>query len=346
MTGDANLGPIVRLAPAKLNLTLSVRGRRPDGYHDLHSIMVPLGLADAVSVALAVGSDDTLAVAGLDAGPVADNLILAAIRATRATCRQALGPGHPTPVLAARLEKRIPVAAGLAGGSSDAAAAIDAALEAWRADRALGAEALTHLRAAVALRVGSDLPFFLAAAAAVVTGRGEGVEPLPPLRGTSPGVVLVTPAVPAPTPAVVASRLDDPAGAPADPGSSARTSEHLAGEWRGGLRADALVARAGVLATANDLANAADVVVPGLRQLRRGLVRRLARPVGLSGSGPTLWVLYASLAEAQTAAEAVRAGLADGSIVAPGSGRPGIVATTITAGGAPSDAGPEQGGSA
>jgi 4-diphosphocytidyl-2-C-methyl-D-erythritol kinase len=346
MTGDPNLHPILRLAPAKLNLTLAVRGQRPDGYHDLHSVMVPLGLADVVSVAWAAGTDDTLAVVGFDAGPVAANLVLAAIGVVRAACHATLGPGHATPALAARLEKRIPVAAGLAGGSSDAAAAIDAALEAWGADRALDPGSLADLRGAVAARIGSDVPFFLAGGAAVVTGRGEGVEPLPPLRGPAPGILLVTPAVPVPTPAVFAALHGGPAGASPDPGATARTSEHLAVEWRGGLRTDALVARAGVLASANDLVNAAVVTVPGLRELRRGLVRRLTRPVGLSGSGPTLWVLYASLAEAATAAEAVRAGLADGSIVAPGAARPSIVATTITASGPAPEAGSGQGGTA
>lgn len=95
------------------------------------------------------------------------------------------------------------------------------------------------------------------------------------------------------------------------------------------MRADALLVRAGVLASANDLAAAADVVVPGLRSLRRALVRRLARPVGLSGSGPTLWVLYASMGEAISAAEAVSAGVADGSIVAPGPDEPSIIATEL-----------------
>ena len=89
--------------------------------------MVPLALADRLSVARAASPGDTLRVEGLDAGPVADNLVLRAFALTRA----AVGRSAEAVPLAARLEKRIPVAAGLAGGSSDAAAAIDAALEAW-----------------------------------------------------------------------------------------------------------------------------------------------------------------------------------------------------------------------
>ena len=94
----------------------------------------PLALADRLSLAPAAGSADTLHVAGDDVdraalGRPAANLVLRAIAATRA----AVGGARPTPTLAARLEKRIPIAAGLAGGSSDAAAAIDGALEAWGA---------------------------------------------------------------------------------------------------------------------------------------------------------------------------------------------------------------------
>jgi 4-diphosphocytidyl-2-C-methyl-D-erythritol kinase len=337
---DRRLAPVIRLAPAKVNLTLAVLGRRPDGFHDLHSVMAPLGLADRLSLALATGSADTLAVTGFDAGPLDDNLVMRAVAEVRAL----LGRAVPTPPLAMRLEKHIPVAAGLAGGSSDAAAAIDGALEAWGADGALDPPALADLRRRAAARLGSDVPFFLAAGPALVSGRGEHVDPLPPLRGSSPGLLLITPDAPLSTPAVFAALDTDPAASRTDPGSTRASSEHLASEWRAGLRTDALVTRAGVLASANDLAGAADIVLPGLRNLRRALVRVLRRPVGLSGSGPSLWVLYASASEAEAAAEELRGAVVDGSIVAPGSGEPSIVATTIDAaatGSAPD--GPEEG---
>ena len=97
--------------------------------------MVPLDLADRLSVSVAPpGGADTLHVDGFDPGPVADNLVLRAIAAARRAARPAWGLPDAPPPLAARLEKRIPVAAGLAGGSSDAAAAADAALEAWGVD--------------------------------------------------------------------------------------------------------------------------------------------------------------------------------------------------------------------
>ncbi len=322
------LGPVVRLAPAKLNLTLAVMGRRADGFHALHSVMVLLALADRLSVAVAPGRRDTLHVTGYPAGPLADNLVLRAIAATRA----ALGTGRPggpraVPALALRLEKRIPVAAGLAGGSSDGAAAIDAALEAW------GAELGPEDRLRVALALGSDVPFFLAGGAALVEGRGERVTPLPPVRGEPPGVLLVTPPVAVPTQPVFAA-FDGGARPPDDHGVATRlTSEHIAAEMRAGLSGSALVARAGVLAVANDLLVAAGEVAPGLPTFRRALARLLGHPVGQSGSGPTCWALYPSLDAAHEAAASVRDAAAAGRLPALGDGAPFVAATTIQAGG-------------
>jgi 4-diphosphocytidyl-2C-methyl-D-erythritol kinase len=105
---------------------------------------------------------------------------------------------------------------------------------------------------------------------------------------------------------------------------------HLAAELGGGgFRADDLVRRAGVLAVANDLGAAADLVVLGLRSLRRALSRRLGVPVGLTGSGPTLWALYADLAAAEAAAGQVREAVAAGTLEVPGTGEPFVEATTI-----------------
>jgi 4-diphosphocytidyl-2-C-methyl-D-erythritol kinase len=322
------LTPVVRLAPAKLNLTLAITGRRADGFHELHSVMVPLALSDRLSAAISGAPSDTLHVRGADAGPVADNLVLRAIAATRA----AVGRGWPrapaggaglAPALAVRLEKAIPVAAGLAGGSSDAAAAIDAALEAWDADRD------EDRRRAVAARLGSDVPFFLAGSPAVVEGRGEAVTALPGLRGSPAGILLVTPALHVSTADVFAAYT---AGArPRDPGSTRMTSQHLAQEWRSGLDADRLFQRAGVLAPANDLLAATALVAPDVVATRRALVRLLGRPVGQSGSGPTCWVLYPSLADAASAADRVNEALRGGLLRVAGDGPPFVHATTIAA---------------
>lgn len=317
------LAPVVRLAPAKLNLTLAVVGRRDDGYHSLHSVMVTLGLADRLSLAVLPGGDDTLHATGFDPGPPDGNLVLRAIAATRSALA---AQRVPTPPLAARLDKQIPVAAGLAGGSSDAAAALDGALEAW------SAELDPERRLNVAARLGSDVPFFLAGGAALVEGRGERVTPLHGVRPTGeappepPGVLLVTPRIAAHTSDVFAAWSN---GAMSEPGVARRTSEHFASEFGSGLTVRALIERAGVLASANDLLPAAAAVVPGLVPLRRALTRLLGRPIGLSGSGPTLWALYPSLVEAAADADAVRGALADATIQPPGDSPPFVVATTI-----------------
>jgi 4-diphosphocytidyl-2-C-methyl-D-erythritol kinase len=318
--------PVVRLAPAKLNLTLAVVGRRPDGYHTLHSVMVPLALADRLSLAPdpSPTARDTLRVAGFDPGPPADNLVLRAVEAAR----RAVRPHTATPplALAIRLEKRIPVAAGLAGGSTDAAAAVDGALEAWAAGDLLSPAERVELAASI----GSDVPFFLAGGPALVEGRGERVLPLRPVhlaQGESePALLLVTPNVPAHTAAVFEAWS---AGAMAQAGVALRTSEHFASELGSGMSARQLLERAGVLASANDLLPAACAVVEGLTPLRRGLTRLLGRPIGLSGSGPTLWALYPSLDDADLAAASVREAVASGFVSSPGDGPPFVAATTF-----------------
>jgi 4-diphosphocytidyl-2-C-methyl-D-erythritol kinase len=327
MTGD-RLTPVVRLAPAKLNLTLAVLGTRPDGLHDLHSVMVPLGLGDRLSLARAADRVDSLHVVngeGRTVDPARFGSVLAGIR----EARRAVGRAADAFPLAARLEKRIPLAAGLAGGSSDAAAALEGSLEAW------GVDLPAHERAAAAAATGSDVPFFLAGGPALVEGRGDRVTQLKALAGDPPGVLLVTPAVEVATPAAFAALDADPAAAAANRGSTRLSSQHLAAELgpdHPPMRADDLVRRAGVLAVANDLANAADLLAPGLRALRRGVTRLLGVPVGLSGSGPTLWALYPSLDGAEAAAERVRDELARGLLESPGAGSPFVAATTIDSG--------------
>ncbi len=334
MTADASredpakrLMPVIRLAPAKLNLTLAVVGRRPDGYHALHSVIVPLALADRLSLAISGQPRDSVHVAGTDATwPPDRDLVRLALAGTRAAV--ALGSLTPTPSLAIRLEKRIPVAAGLGGGSSDAAAAIDGALEAW------ASPIDDHLRSHIAAAVGSDVPFFLAGGPALVEGRGEAVTPLPGPTGGAVGVLLVTPAIAVPTAEVFAAfaAIVADGGAAASP-ATRQSSAHLAEELRTGLTVAGMMDRAGILATANDLLGATAMVVPGLVTFRRALFRLLGRPIGQSGSGPTLWALYPSLAAAEEAVTSVRDALAAGSVAAPGSGQPAIHATVITVGG-------------
>jgi len=321
---------IVRFAPAKLNLTLAVLGRRDDGYHSLHSIMVPLLLGDVltVSVSPAAATGDTLRVSGLAVSAAEDNLVLRAIVAVRA----ALAREHPRasadlPPLSVRLVKRIPVAAGLGGGSSDAAAAIEAALAAWQTTLAPAA------KAAIAASLGSDVPFFLSQRAAVITGRGEFVEPLPDMASEPPAVLLVTPGLPISTPAVFEAYA---AGArPADPARALGISESLAADLRAGMTAAALLQEAQELAAANDLLPAAISVAPELEVFIRKLEKLVGRPVCQSGSGPTQWVMYSTLAEARKAVRMVRLAVARGNLPTIGDGELSAVATAIAGSFAP-----------
>ena len=204
----------------------------------------------------------------------------------------------------------------------------DAALEAW--DVGLGDDE----RHALFAELGSDVPFFLAGGPALVEGRGERLTPLGWLRDADehhdrPGMLQVTPAVGISTPESVRA-WDD--GARAMSGASRLASAHLAEELRGGrLKIADLLARASVLASANDLAPAAAVLHPELVPFKRALLRLLGRPVGLSGSGPTHWALYPSHAEAAAAADGLRTAIASGELPAPGGRDPFVAATRITA---------------
>ena len=188
-------------APAKINLSLEVLGRRPDGFHEVRTLMVPLDLADTIEIEVdpepaaaagpiageRAGSVTRLAGVehglpeGLTIGFACDDASLPAdagnlaVRAAAEFCRVAGWRGRIT----LRLAKRIPHGAGLGGGSSDAATVLSALN--GLCGNPLDADALADAAAAV----GSDVPFFLAGGAAWCEGRGERVRPVPgpgPLR--------------------------------------------------------------------------------------------------------------------------------------------------------------------
>lgn len=179
---------------AKVNLTLEVLGRRPDGYHELRSTFLRIGLSDRLTMAPGRGPTDQLTLTGVVGAPVDANLVLRALAALRAHAGVAL------PSLDVTLEKRIPVAAGLGGGSSDASSALKLAQAAW------GIGLSPTDEASLAASLGSDVPFFMAAcAAARVEGRGERLVPIEP---PASALLLVTPPLSLSTAAVYA-RYDD-----------------------------------------------------------------------------------------------------------------------------------------
>ena len=168
------------LAPAKINLTLEVIGRRADGYHEIATVMQTLDLCDAVTVEEADAI--SVEVSGPAAGGVpADREDELAYRAAVRMAAWLKGPRGAR----ITLEKNIPAGAGLGGGSSDAAAVLRGLNQLW----GLGREPKSLAR--LGAQLGSDVPFFVYCGSALCRGRGENVDPLADCR--APGVTLFLP---------------------------------------------------------------------------------------------------------------------------------------------------------
>lgn len=266
-------GAVVELAPAKVNLFLHVLGRRPDGYHLLDSLVVFAEAGDVVGAEPA----DTLFLAvtgpfaaGLEAGE--GNLVLRAARALGQAAGTAAGARLT-------LDKRLPVASGIGGGSADAAAALRALNRLW----GLG---LDEARLApIALTLGADVPVCLASRPARMGGIGEVLAPAPRLPRF--GLVLANPGVPLATPAVFAARTG-PFDAPAD----------LPEIWpdAAALARDLARLRNALEPAARALCPPVATVLDALSALPGALLARL------SGSGPTAFALFATAEEARAAA--------------------------------------------
>lgn len=157
---------ITVMADAKVNLTLSVGKKRPDGYHEVETVMTAVGLRDTVTLLCGVGND-TLQCDPPVTERAEDNLCMKALRAFFAATGKRSGG------VAIHLEKRIPTQAGLGGGSSDAAAVL-------RGLRTLYAPHMTDAQLeTIAAELGSDVPFFIRGGTALATGRGEQLCALP-----------------------------------------------------------------------------------------------------------------------------------------------------------------------
>ncbi|WP_119166860.1 4-(cytidine 5'-diphospho)-2-C-methyl-D-erythritol kinase [Algihabitans albus] len=260
-------------APAKVNLTLHLLGKRGDGYHLLDSLVVFAGIGDQLQAAPA--KTLSLEESGPGAGAMGageDNLVLRAARLLIETC-------DPRTRARIRLEKRLPIAAGLGGGSSDAAAALIALNRLW--DCGLHAEDLQRLAAAV----GADVPVCLHGRPTWVGGIGEileAVEALPPAW-----FVLVNPGVSLSTASVFRAR----SGGFSEPSRWDRPP------------ADAVALATWLAEGRNDLQAAACALEPGIPAVLDALTATpaclLAR---MSGSGATCFGLYAVESEARQAA--------------------------------------------
>jgi 4-diphosphocytidyl-2-C-methyl-D-erythritol kinase len=264
---------ITEFAPAKINLCLHVTGRRADGYHLLDSLVVFAGVGDRITATSAKGL--SLAITGPEAAALdggEDNLVLRSARV------------FGVEDVALLLDKRLPVASGIGGGSADAAATL----------RALARMTNRPLPDPTALLgLGADVPVCLAGCPVRMQGVGEELSPLPPLPPF--WLVLVNPRVPVPTPQVFAAltKRDNapvPDLPPAALGSAAAFAAWLAHQTR------------------NDLVTPALHVAPVLTQVHAALAEvtgcLLAR---MSGSGGTHFCLFASEEDAINAGRRLRA---------------------------------------
>lgn len=265
---------LVTTAPAKVNLVLRVGPPRPDGYHDLASLMVPLDLGDGVEVRV-----------GARAGPVTCRVPghreLDGERNLAARAAEAFRRRFSTDrAIAIRIEKRTPITAGLGGGSSDAAAVLRCLA------RAFGVRDAAAL-AEVGLSIGSDVPFFLGRGPAWAAGRGERLRPVTvkPLH-----LVLLYPRDPA-----LAIRAAD-AYRWLDEDRRDRRVPPLprAPRWRPTL-------------LGNDLQPPCVTRHPALDRLMERLTGAGATATLMSGSGPTVFGLFAGRASARRAAKALSA---------------------------------------
>lgn len=256
-------------AYAKINLGLRILGRRPDGFHELRTVFQTISLADRLTVTLQPGRGVDLELAGDDggAGPQA-NL---AARAAALAAEKFKLRGR----IRLCLEKRIPVGAGLGGGSSDAAAVLRA-LARWATPPPDVADLLP-----LAAELGSDVPAFLFGGTVLGLGRGEHVFPLPDLGGWH-GILALPPAGPwSAVSTVTAFQAWDrrhPRRRPTDSG----------------------------LPLENDFEPALRSLSPAFADLRRALKASGARWVGLTGSGAAFYGLFAAAPPARAALARLR----------------------------------------
>jgi 4-diphosphocytidyl-2-C-methyl-D-erythritol kinase len=258
-----------RFAPAKVNLYLHVTGKRADGYHLLDSLAVFPEAGDVVRAAEAGAlSLEISGPFGAVLRAEEDNLLLRAARL--------LAPGRGA---ALSLEKNLPVASGIGGGSADAAAALRVLSGLWGVEADL---------AALALQLGADVPVCLASRPARMQGVGEVLAPAPVLPDF--GMVLVNPGVAVPTPAVFRARQGGFSAAPALPAA-----------W-----ADVGAMAADLARCTNDLQAPAIGIAPVIGEVLAVLAglpgAKLAR---MSGSGATCFAIFETPAAAQAAAALV-----------------------------------------
>ena len=270
MTGQSVTLP----ARAKVNLFLRVLSREEDGYHGIETLLCLISLADTLSAERREGRGVTIDVTGPELGPAAENLAVRAANLVLDSTGHRFGI-HLT------LTKRIPVRAGLGGGSSDAAAALHAA------NQLAGNAIPRHELLQLAARIGSDVPFFCSAAPlALAWGRGERMLRLPPLPSAL--ALLLTPPIPIST-ADAYGWVDGARQSAGRRGSLALDLDALSG-WGD-------VARM----AGNDFESAVFGKHPGIRAAFEALAGTRPLLCRMSGSGSTLFAVYRSARDREDA---------------------------------------------
>ena len=251
---------------AKVNLSLHVGANAQGGLHDVRGLFLSVDWRDSLSLELA----DVDEITGREGSAVIDDWGNLAWRAASIVREESRSSRQ----MRLELHKRIPVAAGLGGGSADAAAALGLAGDIF----GIGSADLASLAPAL----GSDVPFCFSGGLAMVSGTGERVDELEPASGFA--LALVVPPVEVSTKEVFEAwdRLDGPSGPPmSDRDLPPSLREHAP--------------------LANNLYAAAAAVAPDIDEWRAELSRRWGRPIVLTGSGPTLFAYFVDLAEAADA---------------------------------------------
>ena len=279
------MAPAVRLAPAKVNLFLHVAPVEADGYHPLATLAAFADLGDRLTVERAERLSLSVTGPFADAlGDEGDNLVLRAVRALGA----AAGIGEPP--LRITLDKQLPIAAGLGGGSSDAGAALKGARD------ALGLSLDDAALAEIAAVVGADGPMCLHGRAAWATGRGDRLDFEPALPALP--CLLVNPGAASPTASVYRGYDAGPVGAADRPPPPDAWTPQAVIAWLGEQRND-LEAAAAALQPAIGQALAEVQALPGVRLVR------------MSGSGATVFGLFDTASAVGEAARALRSRRAD-----------------------------------
>lgn len=266
-------------APAKVNLALHVTGRRDDGYHLLDTLVVFTGTGDRIRAAAA--DSDGFTITGPFAADIPADGTNLVLKARDLLHGIAGARAHPVRI---ELEKALPAASGIGGGSSDAAATLRALARLW--GLSLSADDL----AALALPLGADLPMCLAARTLRAQGIGERLTPVEGLPGLD--IVLVNPGVAVATPAMFAA-LANRANPPLD-ALPARPDFSTLLEWLAAAR--------------NDLEAPAVATVPEIASCLAALRHGGAALARMSGSGATCFGLYPTRQDAARAAAAIAAG--------------------------------------